>query len=155
MDHPNRPDEEEFERRWEELANQLSAEIGAAAGRADPANDDEAALASAPPDEGAGWVPGPDAHEYGPRDWEPADEPDEHYVPPEPEPLSRSEPLLVLAWSAVGVALLGLAVLTVFHIAVHWTITRGLVVLLLAAFGVLIWRMPHRRENPDDPGARV
>jgi len=171
VDNPNGPrrsDEEEFARRWEELAGQLSHEM--ANDPATPPADDGGTSpwdADGKPRWGGGdrdnvsvtdaWEQAPDADQQGPRDWVQGPDPEEedHYIPPEPEPIGASEPLLVLSWTAVGVALLGLMLLAVTHITVHWIVSRGLVVLLLAGLGTLVWRMPHRRENPHDPGARV
>lgn len=103
----------------------------------------------------------------GPRDWpttpevEALEEAEEHFVPPDPEPVAHRNPLLTLAWT-VAVAV---PVLTVVGVIV----TRMLPSLsvpgwigpagagsFVAAIAVLIWRMPHRRDPDDhDPGAVV
>jgi len=164
------PSEEEFSRRWQELSEQLSAEVSPPqsddaigqtapppplpAAPTSPDDDGEAArhdTALAPDDdpwEAAPIVP------FGPRDWD-APEVEDHFVPPTPPPVLSGEPLLVLAWIAVAVGLIGLAVVVVFHIATSVMVPRGLALLAAVGVGVLLWRMPHRREDPDDSGAQL
>ena len=101
----------------------------------------------------------------GPRDYSPGphteDEPDagrdlvDGFHPPDPDPLDQAEPVLVLGWVAVlaGVAVILLSVFT-------WRTAPGVVWLVASAavavgVGVLLWRMPARREPDDDDGAVV
>ncbi|PYG02006.1 hypothetical protein SAMN05216184_101471 [Georgenia satyanarayanai] len=101
----------------------------------------------------------------GPRDYSPAAETEDDdrardvvdgFVAPDPEPLSRSEPLLVVAWGGVlgGLAVMLLCVLL-------WRSAPGLVWLVAAGalavgVGLLLWRMPARRDTDDyDDGAVV
>ncbi len=85
-----------------------------------------------------------------------AEEDEEGYEPPEPTPLSGADPLLGLAW--VGVCL------PIAVVLVYLVLWRGMPLALLgvsgAAFllsvGVLVWRMPGRRDGDDhDDGAVV
>lgn len=78
------------------------------------------------------------------------------FAPPEPPPLIASDPLLTLAWVAVCVA--------VVLVLVYLMLWRGMPGVLLAAggvvfvvaVGVLVWRMPVRRDADDhDDGAVV
>jgi len=98
----------------------------------------------------------------GPRDWpatpevEALEESETHFTPPDPGPVLSRTPLLTLAWIVV----VAVPVLTVVSV-----IVRALVPALsvpgwvgpaagaafLGGIGVLVWRMPHRRD-PDDPG---
>ena len=107
-----------------------------------PGPDDE------PPDEPPGprsWLPDPDV-----------DEAENHFVPPDPEPVFNGSPLLTLAWIAVA----GLPVLAVvaalFWRGIPMVVLQTAAVLFLAGIGVLLWRMPHRRDpDDDDQGAVV
>ncbi|PFG43486.1 hypothetical protein ATJ88_2183 [Isoptericola jiangsuensis] len=103
----------------------------------------------------------------GPRDWPttPEDaaleEHATHFVPPDPGPITDREPLTSLAWTVV-VAVPLLLVLRVVvgafvpTFTVPGWLTPTLGALFLAGVGVLVWRMPHRRDPDDtDPGAVV
>lgn len=96
----------------------------------------------------------------GPRDWpvtpeiEELEETESHFTPPEPEPVLSRDPLLTLAWAVV----VGVPVLVVLGVVLRAAVPvlripgwSGPVagVLFLVALGILIWRMPHRRD-PDD-----
>jgi hypothetical protein len=80
----------------------------------------------------------------------------EHFVPPDPGPVLGGDPLLTTAWALVVGALA-----LFFVMLVVWTGPPGwLPPVTGAAFalglGVLVWRMPHRRDGSDDDhGARV
>lgn len=103
----------------------------------------------------------------GPRDWpttpgsEAFEEAASHFVPPDPGPLTGREPLTTLAWTIVVVVPL-LVVLRVVvgafvpDLALPGWLTPTAGLAFLAGVGVLVWRMPHRRD-PDDsgPGAVV
>jgi hypothetical protein len=157
--------EDEFDRRWRELAERLSAEMppsepsvtsGFASldgldGLDGPDGPDSAA--GPPPDAGA-WVSEPIAL-GGPRDWEEREPPEEHFVPPEPPPVTASEPLLVIAWTAVVGGLLTLAAYVVLQLDLPVIVPRACAVAVAAGIGLLLWRMPHKREDPEDPGAQV
>lgn len=102
----------------------------------------------------------------GPRDYAPGgatqDEEDpgrdlvDGFTPPEPQPLENAEPVLVLGW--VGV-LAGLATMLVCVLA--WRSAPGLIWLVAAAAlavgaGLLLWRLPARRDADDyDDGAVI
>jgi len=99
------------------------------------------------------------------RDWDGTDQIDaaeaevddiEHFVPPDPGPIFGGDPLLTMAW--LGAAGLPIALLVTI---VAW---RNAPVILLQIAGVafalscmlLLWRLPHHRdESDDDPGAVV
>lgn len=101
----------------------------------------------------------------GPRDYTPEPETDDEdpardlvdgFVAPEPEPLRDAQPVVVLGWAGV---LLGLAVMVLCVLI--WRDAPGLVWLSAAAslavgIGILLWRLPARREPDDyDDGAVV
>ena len=78
------------------------------------------------------------------------------FAPPEPPPLTASDPLLTLAWAGVCIP--------VVLVLVYLMLWRGMPGVLLAsggvvfvlAVGVLVWRMPGRRDAGDhDDGAVV
>lgn len=98
----------------------------------------------------------------GPRDWpttpevEDLEEAESHFVPPDPPLVLGRDPLLTMAWAlVVGVPILLLVVLVV---------ARPYPVLVaqvgggafLVGLAILLWRMPHRRDDDDrGPGAVV
>lgn len=99
------------------------------------------------------------------RDWEGTEQYDaaedavdeaEHFVPPDPGPVLGGDPLLTMAWAAaVGVPLFLLVVVVAWRDAPPVLVRTG-VGLFVVAVGVLVWRMPHRRDpSDDDPGAVV
>ncbi|MFB7947391.1 hypothetical protein ACFC6L_21020 [Kitasatospora phosalacinea] len=89
----------------------------------------------------------------GPRDYTPAEDPDEgHFVPPEPPPLPEAEVTTKFAWLAVlgGPALL-LFDAVVWHEVSGWPAWVGLLS-FLGGFGTLVARMKDRDEDePEDP----
>ncbi|SKC72953.1 hypothetical protein [Krasilnikoviella flava] len=162
---PDLPDDDlpddAFEARWADIVAQLGPLDERAA--ADPAGDeprngaDDAAASPAPDTAGPARTVDP-----GPRDWpatpevEELEETESHFLPPDPEPVLSRDPLLTLAWSLV----VGIPVLVVVGVVVRAAMPvlripawSGPVagVLFLVGLGVLLWRMPHRRD-PDDHG---
>lgn len=113
--------------------------------------------------------PAPDDADAGPRlggrDWDGTSQYDaaegavdeaEHFVPPDPGPVLGGDPLLTMAWTfAVGVPLFLLVVVVGWRDA-PVVLVRSAVALFVVAVGVLVWRMPQRRDpSDDDPGAVV
>jgi hypothetical protein len=173
------PDDAEFARRWEELAQQLSAELPETAdaapplppelaqadGAGQPGAGGSGAGATGDQVDGADWADGADwpgaggagvTGVSGPRDWEPA-EVEEHFVPPDPGPITQGvDPLIVVAWCAIGIALIGLG--WNYVLTPHWDplIPKALVVVLALGVAALVWRMPHHRDPDEtDNGAQV
>ncbi len=104
----------------------------------------------------------------GPRDWpmtpevEALEDAESHYVPPDPGPVvTGRDPLLTLAWAvAIGVPILTVLALVLrpalptLHLP-GWSGFAGAAA-FLAAVGILVWRMPTRRDPDDhDDGAVV
>ena len=143
-DGGNTPDDD-LDAQWADLTARLG-EL-----RLPPAEDDDEPPA-APAD------PHPVPPTPGPRDYTPAPETDDDdperdvvdgFVQPDPDPLSRAEPVLVVGWAGV---LGGLALMIVCVLA--WRGAPGMVWLLAVAalavgIGLLLWRMPARRETDD------
>ena len=105
----------------------------------------------------APWVQAP-----GPRDWpttpevEDLEDAESHFTPPDPEIDMGRDPLLTMAWGLVAgvpiLLLVGMVVLRPFPTIVA-QVAGGL---FLAGLAVLLWRMPHRREDDHaGPGAVV
>jgi hypothetical protein len=94
------------------------------------------------------------------RDWDATDQIDdaerrvdeaEHFQPPDPGPVLGGDPLLTMAWFAVGgMPVLWLVVLIAWRDAPPALLQASVAVFLLGLV-VLLWRMPHRRgEGGDD-----
>lgn len=88
----------------------------------------------------------------GPRDWDgPEDSDDDHFVPPEPPPLPRTDTTGTFAWIAVlgGPALLFFSALAWREIS-GWPAVIG-VTAFIGGFVTLVARMKDRDEDDDDP----
>lgn len=151
-----RPDDEadprDFDARWAEIV----ADLG------EPEGIDVPEEPETPP---AGHVVrGADERILSGRDWAGSDQIDaaeeavdeqEHFVPPDPGPVLGADPLRVLTWAvAIGVPVLYVILLVAWHDPPGW-LAPVAGVLLLAAVAVLVWRMPHRRDQDSDSGAVV
>jgi len=81
---------------------------------------------------------------------------EEHFVPPDPGPILGGDPLLTMAWiAAAGMPIFLLIVLIAWPTAPTAMIQAAGVVFVLGV-GVLLWRMPNRRDpEDDDTGAIV
>lgn len=99
------------------------------------------------------------------RDWDGTDQIDdaearvdeaEHFVPPDPGPVLGGDPLLTMAWLAVTVPALLLLVVAVAWRSAPAAVLQAAGVVFVLGVGVLVWRMPHRRDpGDDDTGAVV
>jgi len=93
-----------------------------------------------------------------PRSWAPdpaVEAAEEHFEPPDPEPVLGGDPLLTMAWSAVaGVPALVIVAVLVWR-DIPTVVLQVAGVAFLAAVGLLFWRMPHDREDDSGPGAVV
>jgi len=105
----------------------------------------------------APWVQPP-----GPRDWpttpdvEAMEEAESHFVPPDPPLVLGRDPLLTMAWSVVVGVPVVLLVLLVVARPFPVLVAQVGGIAFLAALAVLLWRMPHRRDDDDrGPGAVV
>ena len=81
---------------------------------------------------------------------------EEHFVPPDPGPVLGGDPLLTMAWcAAAGVPVFLLVVLVAWRDAPP-VLLQAAAALFVVGVGVLVWRMPHRRDpDDDDTGAVV
>lgn len=98
-----------------------------------------------------GWSGPPSAQPPGPRDYSPAEEDDEGYEPPDPEPLTHADPALTLGWvAALGSVLVGIVLSLVWRpVPIGMLAILGLT--LLGGVGLLLWRMPDGRDGDHDP----
>ncbi|KQY47808.1 hypothetical protein [Cellulomonas sp. Root137] len=89
-------------------------------------------------------------------DAESAVDAEEHFVPPDPGPVLGGDPLLTMAWfAAAGVPVFLLVVLVAWRDAPP-ALVQAAAALFVVGVGVLLWRMPHRRDpGDDDTGAVV
>ena len=165
-DAPDRedPSGDEIAERWAAIVADLGP-LGAADDRAgSPDPEERAGPAVTYPV--APWVSDrPAARELTGRDWSGTEDTDaaeaevedrEHFVPPEPGPVLGGDPLLTMAWfGAAGVPIALLLVLIVWQDAPTALLQAAGVVFLLGC-ALLVWRMPHRRDDGDGgPGAVV
>lgn len=99
------------------------------------------------------------------RDWDATDQIDEaerrvdeaeHFRPADPGPVLGGDPVLTMAWFAVaGMPVLWLVVLIAWRSAPP-VIMQASVAVFLLGLVLLLWRMPHRRDDEhDDDGAVV
>jgi hypothetical protein len=175
-DAPDRgdPTGDEIAERWAEIVADLGP-LGTGHEH-DPSTDPrDSPDPRDPRDEGTGpavtypvapWVSArPDARELTGRDWAGTDDIDaaeaevddrEHFVPPDPGPVLGGDPLLTMAWlGAAGVPIGLLLVLIVWPDAPTVLLQAAGVVFLIGC-ALLIWRMPHRRDDDSaGPGAVV
>lgn len=166
------PDGDEPAHEHPDGADPLRPDEAEGSGRADPLPDDDAAPTApgegapdddarlAPEDVDARWgvivselTGAPDPRSWGP---DPAvEEAEDHFEPPDPEPVLGGDPLLTMAWAAVvGVPLL------LMLAAVVWRDIPDVVLQVagaafLVGVGLLLWRMPHERGDDPGPGAVV
>lgn len=171
---PDSPGPEEIAARWEQIVADLSGPDGLVArgreGEGRTRGPDAAGPGgpARPGDDDAGWVAEEEDDGWGEalarpagdpatdfRAWHPAEDPDEdHFVPPDPEPLG-GDPMLSLSWAVI----IAVPLFLLFAV-VAWPTVPGLLLAAagaawLAALGALVWRMPHRRDDDDGPGAVV
>ncbi|MFN8194943.1 MAG: hypothetical protein U0R80_11750 [Nocardioidaceae bacterium] len=79
----------------------------------------------------------------------------ERFVPPDPPPLPRPDPPVLVAWLGVLGAPLALMAVVVFSIGVPVIIGLGLAVWFLGGFAYLVSAMPSEPRDPGDDGAQV
>ncbi|GIG20540.1 hypothetical protein Cch01nite_12640 [Cellulomonas chitinilytica] len=88
-------------------------------------------------------------------DAEAAVDAEEHFVPPDPGPVLGGDPLLTMAWlAAAGMPIFLLVVVVAWRSAPQALVQAAAVVFVLGV-GVLVWRMPHRRDPGDDDSGAV
>lgn len=98
------------------------------------------------------------AGSHGPRDWEAPDEDPfvTDFDPGEPEPILVGRPDRVIAWIlGATLPLLMIVLLVVGGSRVPRLLWPVMLAAMLAAWGYLIWRMPHERQDDGDNGARL
>lgn len=160
-----RDEAEDVDARWQEIIAQLADLDSAApgAGRADPGPDREAepdagAVRAPTTDPTAARTVRPAAPASSHRSWSPdpaVEEAEEHFEPPDPGPVLGGDPLLTMAWAVVvGVPVLFIAAVVLWR-DIPTVVLRSAAVAFVAGVGLLLWRMPHRRDEDDGPGAVV
>ncbi len=77
---------------------------------------------------------------------------DEGFVPPDPGPVLGGDPLLTMAWFAVGGMPLFLLVVLIFWQAAPAALVQAACVVFVLGVALLLWRMPARRGDHDDDG---
>lgn len=139
------PSDDEVDRRFAELTDGL--DIGGLEDLPEPRDVE--------PDEAVPTVASTPGAGSGPRDYSLAEEPDEPFEAPEPEPLTTADPLRLGAWTlAIGGPVL-LLVLTVVWSSAPPLVWLTLLGATLLGWGVALWRLPRTRDDDDDDGAVV
>jgi hypothetical protein len=172
-DAPDRPDRDDIAERWAEIIADLGPlDVDEPADTLDP---DGSADAGAGPDPGVGpavtypvapWVSArPVPREPSGRDWSGTDDVEasdadlddrDHFVPPEPGPVLGGDPLLTMAWLGAAGVPIGLLVVLIVWRGAPVVLMQAAGVVFLLSCGLLIWRMPHRRDDDHSgPGAVV
>jgi hypothetical protein len=77
----------------------------------------------------------------------------EHFVPPPAPPVFGGDPLLTVAWLAVGGMPIFWLIVVIGWKSAPASLMQASGVVFLAGLAVLFWRMPHRREGGDDGSA--
>lgn len=156
------PDQAAVDARWAQIVAEL-ADLDGSGAPGDPhASPDDGRARTVRPASDGGLPAQPP--ELTGRDWdgtaqqeaaEEAVDAEEHFVPPDPGPVLGGDPLLTLAWGAtIGVPLLFFVLLLVWPDAPGWLL-GGAGAVLAAGVAVLVWRMPHRRDEDDDDSGAV
>lgn len=156
------PDQAAVDARWAQIVAELADLDGSDAPHGTRADPDGTRSHTVRPAAETGFAAQP--AELTGRDWdgtaqqeaaEEAVDAEEHFVPPDPGPILGGDPLLTLAWGAtIGVPVLFFVLLLVWPDAPGWLLAVAGTA-LAAGVGVLVWRMPHRRDEDDDSGAVV
>lgn len=160
-----RDEAEDVDARWQEIIAQLADLDSEApgAGRAGPDHDREAEPGAGPvrtptTDPTAARTVRPAAPASSHRSWSPdpaVEEAEDHFEPPDPGPVLGGDPLLTMAWAVVvGVPVLFIAAVVLWR-DIPTVVLRSAAVAFVAGVGLLLWRMPHRRDEDDGPGAVV
>ena len=148
-------DPRDFDERWAEIVADLGEGEDVAWPAAEPVPDE-------PGPRGGHVVRAADERVLSGRDWDGTEQIDaaedavdeqEHFVPPDPGPVLSGDPLRILTWSvAIGVPVLYVVLLVAWRDPPGW-LAPVATVLLLAAVGVLVWRMPKHRDHDSDNGS--
>jgi hypothetical protein len=169
-DAPDPPDRDDIAERWAEII----ADLGPL-GTDEPESPEPGAGPGTGPDTGGGpavtypvapWVQArPVPREPSGRDWSGTEDIDaaeadlddrEHFVPPEPGPVLGGDPLLTMAWLGAAGVPIGLLVALIVWRDAPVVLMQAAGVVFLLSCGLLIWRMPHRRDDDHSgPGAVV
>ncbi len=80
---------------------------------------------------------------------------DERFVPPDPPPLPRPDPPVLLAWLGVLGAPVMLMAVVVFAIGIPEVLGLLLAVWFLGGFAYLVSAMPTEPRDPGDDGAQL
>ncbi|MFV0425749.1 MAG: hypothetical protein ACK5KU_01790 [Beutenbergiaceae bacterium] len=129
------PTSDEIDKRFAELTADLVPDLPDGV---DPAPR----IGETPPEPGA-----------GPRDYRLAPEPDEGFVPAEPEPLSGIDPLQFASWAGAVGGPVAMVLLMVLWPGTPMFVWLTALAATLTGWGVIIWRLPRERADPDDDGA--
>jgi hypothetical protein len=165
-DAPDRgePSGDEVAERWAEIVADLGPLDATDDPDAPPDPDGRAGPAVTYPV--APWVGArPAARELSGRDWAGTDETDaaeaevddrEHFVPPEPGPVLGGDPLLTMAWLGAGGIPIGLLLVLIVWRDAPTAVLQAAGVVFVLSCALLVWRMPHGRDDDGGgPGAVV
>lgn len=90
----------------------------------------------------------------GPRDYT-SFEDDEPFIPPDPGPVTGSDPFLTMGWTLLVGGLLVILASLIFWPSAPRPFHLGCTISVLIGAAILVWRMPREKEEDDDFGAVV
>lgn len=167
-DDGDRASDDEVAERWAEIVAGLgefdqTADVPDVPDAADPAGGTGPAVTYPV----APWVAAAEERpprELSGRDWEGTDQIDaaeadvderEHFVPPDPGPVFGGDPLLTMAWlGAAGIPIAFLVMVVAWRNAPTVLLQAAAIVFGLSCM-LLVWRLPHRRDDSDDDSGAV
>lgn len=90
----------------------------------------------------------------GPRDYIPAPD-EEPFIPPDPGPVTSTDPFLTMGWFLLGGGLGVILLSLMFWPSAPRVFHLGCAAAALVGAAILVWRMPHHKDEDDDLGAVV
>lgn len=90
----------------------------------------------------------------GPRDYSPTEE-DDRFIPPDPGPVTSTDVFLTLGWGLLAGGLLVVLASLIFWPSAPRIFHLACVGTAMVGGAILVWRMPHHKDDDDDLGAVV
>lgn len=145
------PTQDEFDRRFAELTSHPDLERLQRPEPPTPAHPEQPSTGDEPDQAGDAT---PSGSLGGPRDYAAPDELDEHFDPPEPDPLTTADPIRLLAWTGAIAGPIALMLVVMLWPSAPAIVWLTLLAITLLGWAVAFLRLPRSR-NDDDDGAVV